>query len=158
MTTIGHDTFTIQQEIKASHSRVFTAWAKPDLKRRWFVDQDDPGWVEREFSSDFKVGGWERGTFLRSEGPGAGEHHNATVYLDIVEGERIVYAYTMALDGRVHSVSLSTVEFADQGGGTRVTYTEQGTFIGDSDEGESRQRGWSWLLNNLRQDLEAANS
>ena len=71
---------------------------------------------------DFRVGGREAGIFSLAEGPGAGEHANHTTYLDIADGERIVFAYTMALNGRIHSASLVTVTFEDLGGATRLTY------------------------------------
>ena len=132
-TEVKHDQFTLTRDIAASPAHVFAAWAKPELKRQWFVDSDGPEWEERDYTLDFRVGGVETGRFVLTDGPGAGEHTNRTVYLDIADDERIVYAYTMALDGRVHSASLTTVLLQPQGGGTRLTFAEQGTFIGPSD-------------------------
>ncbi len=117
--TVTHESFTLVRTIRARKERVFSAWAKPELKRRWFVDSDGPGWNCREYTLDFRVGGRETGSFVLDEGPGAGEHTNVTHYLDIVENERIVYAYTMALDGRVHSASLATVTLEDENGERR---------------------------------------
>lgn len=38
-----------------------------------------------------------------------GAHRNETRYFEIKNGERVVLAYSMALNGRVHTVSLATV-------------------------------------------------
>jgi uncharacterized protein YndB with AHSA1/START domain len=54
-----------------------------------------------------------------------GEHVNETRYFEIEEGERIVLAYSMAVNARVHTISLTTITFRDESGGTRLKYTEQ---------------------------------
>ncbi len=103
-------------------------------------------WETRDYSLDFRIGGSETGRFVRTSGPGAGEHANVTHYLDIVPGKRIAFAYTMALDGRIHSASLATVSFAEAGGGTLLTYTEQGAWFAPSDGVDGRREGWEALL------------
>lgn len=148
-----HDEFHIERVLNASRERVWAAWADPALKRRWFVDSDSPAWSERAYSVDFRVGGRESGSFELTEGPGQGVHENATHYLDIVDGRRIAFAYTMAMDGRIHSASLSTVTFEDQGDGTRMVYTEQGAFFEDSDGPAMRRDGWEHLMNALEKTL-----
>lgn len=154
MTANLQETFTIERELRACRAHVFAAWSQGDFKRRWFVEGDGPQWSTRAYQLDFRVGGWERGSFVLNEGPGAGEHRNESVYLDIVPGERIVYAYTMALDGRIHSASLATVLFADHNGGTRLRYTEQGAFFPPSDCAAGREQGWVVLLGYLQRELE----
>ena len=103
------------------------------------------------FAFDFSVGGVERHQF---DSP-MGKHANHTTYFDIADEERIVFAYSMSLNGRVHSVSVATVTFADAGGGTRVEFTEQITLIGDSDGAEGRTQGWTALLDNVEKVLTA---
>ncbi|MCB1350118.1 MAG: SRPBCC domain-containing protein, partial [Maritimibacter sp.] len=120
---VDHGTFTIEKIIAASPANVFRAFAEEELKRQWFVH---PGLSSSEYSLDFGPRGREAGRFVLDEGPGAGVHENATTYLDVVEGERISYAYSMAWDGRVHSASLVTVTFAPTEAGCKLTVTEQG--------------------------------
>jgi uncharacterized protein YndB with AHSA1/START domain len=50
-------------------------------------------------------------------------------------------------------VSLATVMFADEGGGTRLTFTEQMCVIPPSDGVEGRQHGWGELLAGLEHFL-----
>jgi len=49
---------------------------------------------------------------------------------DIVEDERIVFAYDLLQDHRLVSVSLTTIELFANGGGTRLVFTEQGWAAG----------------------------
>ncbi len=153
MPDLAHDTFTLARQIAARPETVFRAWAAPTVKRCWFVDSDGPEWEERDYSLDFRVGGTETGRFVLKDGPGKGEHRNVTHYLDIAPGQRIVFAYTMALDGRVHSASLTTVTLAENAGGTLLTYTEQMTLIGLSDGAAGRRHGWEHLLSALETEL-----
>ncbi|SHG86499.1 SRPBCC family protein [Marivita hallyeonensis] len=147
--TPQHDSFSLTREIAACRDHVWAAWADPTLKRAWFVDHDGPEWKTVHYNSDFRVGGWERGGWkmeATDHTPMAGEHSNETVYLEIEDRARIIYAYTMAMNGKIHSASLATVTFEDAGGGTRLTYTEQITQLDGSDGLESRKNGWNWLM------------
>lgn len=150
-----HESFTLTRKIAACPAHVFACWADPEKKRAWFVDTDGPDWGTRRYTLDFRVGGMETGSFELKDGPGAGVHESVTYYLDIREGERIDFAYTMAIDGRVHSASLVTVTFKDAGGGTRVTFTETISTIGESDGANGRQIGWGRLLSHLADFVES---
>ena len=129
-----HDSFTIERVYPNCREHVWSAWSTPSKKAKWFGGGDH--------SMDFRVGGDERASF-RDE---MGEHVNETRYFEIVEGERIVLAYSMAMNGRIHTVSLATVLLADEGGGTRLTFTEQMCVIPPSDGTEGRRHGWTELL------------
>ena len=79
-----------------------------------------------------------------------GEHVNETQYFHRSrEGERIVFAYSMAVNDRVHTISLTTITFRDENGGTRLKYTEQMCVIPPSDGVEGRKHGWNALLDGL---------
>ena len=145
-----HDTFTIERRYPASPARVFAAFADPVKKARWFGCV--PGWEVAEQTVDFRVGGRE---VWRVGPPGGTEHRNDTVYHDIVPDERIVWSYAMQLDGRLISVSLSTLELRPDGDGTRLVFTEQGVFLDGYDGAAQRVHGTGELLESLGRYLEA---
>ena len=144
--TIDHQSFTLERRIAAPPSRVFACWSDPELKRRWFVESDGPEWRTERYDLDFRTGGTESGSFLLEEGPGARRHENITHFLDIVPEERIAFAYTMAVAGRIHSASLATVTFAAADGGTLLRFTEQGAFFEGTEGVVDRRAGWEHLL------------
>jgi uncharacterized protein YndB with AHSA1/START domain len=134
-----HHTFTIERTIGAPPAKVFGAFADPELKRRWFVAPE--GWEDGERTLDFRVGGTET---TRGRAPGGGPvfTYEAT-YRDIVEDERIVSTYIMHMDGRLISLSTTTVELepAAGGDGTLLTLTEQDLYLDGGDTPESREGG-----------------
>ncbi len=145
----AHRSFTLTRDLAACPAEVFACWAEAEKKRAWFVDSDGPGWETRAYALDFRVGGTETGSFELKEGPGAGVHENATTFLVIEPERRIDFAYTMAMNGRVHSASLATVTFEETGDGTRLVFTETLAEIGESDGVNGRRGGWEGLLGHL---------
>jgi len=146
--SVDHATFTVERRLAASPAQVFAAWADPAAKRRWFAEAD--GWEDIEHSLDFCVGGRETSSGRQPDGPLFG---NETVIMDIVTERRIVFAYTMLLDGKAISTSLGTVELRPEGEGTLLVYTEQAAFYGGADGTDSRKGGWTWLLGQLAREL-----
>ena len=144
--SVEHATFAVERTYDASPERTFAAWADPEAKARWFGGSGEA----TEFELDFRVGGRE----ITSGGPEGGpvfafEGH----YQDIVPNERIVYSYDMHMDGTRISVSLATVEFKADGGGTRLIFTEQGAFLDGLDTADQRRQGTGTLLDTLGQEL-----
>jgi uncharacterized protein YndB with AHSA1/START domain len=147
--SITHGTFTIERTFPdATPARVFTAFAKPEAKGRWFAGP--PGWEQHEAAMDFRVGGRE---------VMAGKHGNGMVsrfdchYLDIVPDARIVYSYVMHIDGKKISVSLATVEITAQGSAAHLVITEHGAFLDGYDNAGSRERGTNFLMDQLGKSL-----
>ena len=138
-----HDTFVIERVYDAQPERVFSAWADPAAKRRWFGSAE-------EHELDFKVGGAER---LRATMEGGTVYTYDARYQDIVVGERIVYSYDMHRDADRISVSLSTVELVPAEGGTLLRYTEQGVFLDGHDTAAQREHGTRELLEALAGEL-----
>ncbi|HZZ89176.1 MAG TPA: SRPBCC domain-containing protein [Caulobacteraceae bacterium] len=132
-----HDSFTIERVYPNCRAHVWAAWARPEKKAAWFG--------KGEHRLDFRPGGAERNAMRDA----MGEHVNETRYFELVDEARIVLAYSMALNGRVHTVSLATILFADEGGGTRLTYIEQICVIPPSDGMEGRRQGWTAILAQL---------
>lgn len=147
--SVTHATFTIERRYDASMARVYAAWSNPDAKQRWFVCHGD--WTPGPYEFDFKVGGREHLSTRDTDGI---DHVYDAIYQDIVPGERIVYAYQMHLGERRISVSLATVEFRPDDGGTRLVFTEQAAFLDGYDRPEERELGTRVGLENLAAELE----
>ncbi|MDX6426320.1 MAG: hypothetical protein QOD52_1725 [Gaiellaceae bacterium] len=139
-----HATFTIERIYDAEPARVFNAWSDPAAKTRWFGGGSD------DYELDFKVGGRE---LNRGGEPGGAVYTYDAVYRDIVEDERIVYTYEMYLDEARISVSVTSVDFAPEGEGTRLTFTEHGVFLDGLDSPALREQGTGHLLEALGADL-----
>lgn len=153
--TVTHSTFVIERSYPASPQRVFSAFADPAKKKRWFMEGD--GFESEAFEADFRVGGKEYSRFRPTEeSPVKGMAiSNHTWYQDIVENKRIVVAYTMTVGDYRMSASLATFEMLPEGSGTKLVFTEQGAFFENSDGPKLREGGWSELLERLGKELES---
>lgn len=153
--TVAHSTFSMERTYPASPARVFTAFADPAVKRRWFAEGE--GFELRAYTLDFRVGGREAtdSCFKGAPPPGhsSREMRNETVYLDIVPDRRIVLAYTMAIGGQRFSASQATFELLPDGDGTRLVFTEQAAFFEGADGPVMREQGWRALLESLGREL-----
>ena len=140
--SVIHAEFTIERRYPQAPAQAFSAFADPELKRRWFANPGD--WDNAEWSMDFRVGGGERNA-------GSHDRYNEfrSRFHDIVEDERIVFAYDLLHDHRLVSVSLTTIELLADGGGTLMRLTEQGAFFDDADAPAERERGTGKLLDLL---------
>lgn len=141
--SIAHGTFVLERNYPASPSRVFRAWADPEIKKRWFGDGSAPS----EFN--FSEGGRE----LVKSGSGEQEFVFDVRYQDIVEDNRIIYTYYMIMGGQRISVSVAAIELFAEGSGTRMTVTEHGCFLDGLDNMEQRKRGTGDLLDALGAEL-----
>jgi len=146
--SVTHATFTLERSYDAPPAKVFTAFADPVIKRRWFAEGE--GWEVEEFTGEFKVGGFERSRFRFRGGEPI---RNDTSYHDIVPNERIIFAYTMTIGENRISASLATLEFKQAGSGTQLVFTEQGAFLDGLDNAGPREAGWRDLLEALGKEL-----
>jgi uncharacterized protein YndB with AHSA1/START domain len=141
--TTTHGSSTVERTVPASPERVFACFADDAEKRAWFTGPD--GFVEKAPRSfDFRVGGDEFNSVGAPDGPA---HVFRAHYYDIVENERIVYAYEMYEGETRSSVSIATIELEPVDGGTRFTITESGVFFGDPLEADGRRHGTELLAN-----------
>lgn len=128
-------TFTLERTYAASPAAVFAAWSDRDTKAQWFAAEDGRYWL------DFRVGGTET-----VHGGDGADVVAQSEYHDIVPDERIVYTTALFTDQILSTVSLTTVRFDQDGDGTRLVLTEQGTFLGDQEQPEWREQGTGdWL-------------
>ncbi len=147
--SVTHATIHLERTYDAVPSRVFEAFADPAASDRWFVSAE--GWELAEYQHDFREGGRETGRFSPKKGDPV--IYNNTHYQQIVPNHRIIYAYTMAQEETLISVSLLTLEFKSEGGKTRLVLTEQGAFLDGADQPANREAGWAELLDNLGKEI-----
>jgi uncharacterized protein YndB with AHSA1/START domain len=138
-----HD-FTIERRLRQTPAQAFRAFADPELKRRWFSVPDS--WTDTAWEVDFRVGGRDLNVGRDSSGT---LHEFRSRYHDIVAGERIVFAYDLLLDGRLISVSLTTIELRPDGDGTQLVFTEHGAFFDGLEDPAQREHGTGLMLDGL---------
>ncbi len=144
-----HSTFVIERVYPNPVARVFQAFADQAMKRKWFVEGE--GWEIFQFDDDFRIGGLQVSRFAFQGGP---EITNDTQYQDIVPDRRIVYSYRMAVAGNPLSASLATVDLTPaEGGGTLMTYTEQGAYFDSPESAKNREMGCRELFESLARHL-----
>lgn len=145
-----HSAFTIERRYPFPPEKVFSCFADTDKLRRWLIEGE--GWTIDGFTNDFSVLGFQRSLFRWQGGP---QISNDGIYHEIVENERIITSYSMAMEGKIFSVSLLTQTFEAVDGGTLLTLTEQGTYMGDLNAVASREEGFRELLGKLGEELAA---
>jgi len=151
--SVIHNTFVIERSYSATPERVFSAFADPAKKRRWFAEGDRHD-VET-FEMDFRVGGFERTLYRFKEGtpfPGVTLSNDGT-YQVIVPNQRIITASTMMLGDKLISATLVTIELLPSEKGTDLICTHQGAFFEGSGGPEMRQAGWNSLFDRLAREL-----
>jgi uncharacterized protein YndB with AHSA1/START domain len=140
---LTHTTFELTREYHAPVSKVFQAFADPEMKAKWFAGPADQ-WRTLGSSMDFREGGRE---FSEGEfGDNGPVSRFDAEYHEILQDVRIVYSYEMRFDGAKLSVSLASIAFTPTDAGTRLTLTEQGVYFDDLDNSEQRKRGTQDLL------------
>jgi uncharacterized protein YndB with AHSA1/START domain len=148
-----HNTFVIERNFPWRPARVFSAFAQPALKRRWYADGDHE---INEFHMDFRLGGIERFRYHFKQGhPIAGsEIANESIYQDIEDEKRIVLTTRMSLNGKPIVVMITTFEFVPTENGTDLILTHQGAYIDWPDGVKMIEIGWRSLIDRLHKDLE----
>lgn len=141
-----HATFQIERTYQAAPERVFAAWADGSAKARWYPPAE---------VFDFRVGGRE----FSQGGPAGGPVFTFDAYYqEIVPNERLVYSYSLDQGEIRISVSIATIELTPTGDGTKLMFTEQGTFFDGHDTPEIREQGTKELLDLLGKSLGESNA
>ena len=143
MTTV-HASFSVERSYPVPPSRVFAAFADPDLKAQWFRGPD--GWEPTTRELDFREGGRE---VTAGHVPGDWSSRFEATYHVVAADEQIVYTYVMFHNDLRLSVSVASIELepVDGGAATRLTFTEQGAYLeGGEEANKDREQGTRLLL------------
>src|ERR1700744_4859596 len=130
-----HGSFTVTREINAPLPRVWDAYSVEQSRSAW---RQIPG-PDSVLPLDFRVGGWERLTGSSGANGTAEVIASHALFLDIVEQERILACHEALLHGGRRWVSPISAVFEPIGKGTRITHTEQYTFLAWADDGAHDQ-------------------
>ncbi|MDG2517157.1 SRPBCC family protein [Lysobacter soli] len=145
----AHTDFVIEREYAVSPQTVFAAWADPTAKKRWSDCHEE---YTTHYSMDFRLHGHES---HHVDYPDGRRQRIEKVFFDIAQGQRIVFAYDISVDGRKLSVSLVTIEFLPTSHGTRMRYVEQLAYLDGHEDREVRLRGTEEGLDRLGLELSA---
>jgi len=145
--SVTHATFHIERVFDCTPARLWRAFSNPAQKAAWACHET---WAMEEMT--FAVGGREvaggsdaGGPFWKFDG----------TYLDIVEGERFVVAYTMSRDEVRVSASIITWEIFADPGGARLKFADQGAYLDGHADPAEREAGSGVGLDNLEAMLRA---
>ena len=139
-TMAEHASYEIIRGYGVPREDVFAAWTTPERFARWFGPRFTAAPVDR-IVLDARPGGVWRVTLTAEEGF---EVTFDGVYREVVPPDRLVFATGDPDD----PVSVVTVELADDGGGTAMTFREYGV-----NAGEESRRGWMEFFDRLDEHL-----
>lgn len=148
---VVHATFTLQRTYRAARPKVFAAFSDFNTKQKWFGNGAPEG---EAANMDFRVGGREHSHGSAEQHGSVHDYRFDAIYLDIIENERIIYAYDMDAEGNHISASLTTIELTDAPEGTHLKLTEQGAYLDGFDEPKIREDGTVGLLAALAKIVE----
>ncbi|MEE8599939.1 SRPBCC domain-containing protein [Euzebya tangerina] len=131
-----HATEVYERRLAAELRSVWSAWTDPERKRRWFAP------TAKAYDLDVRPGGTER---LLADVEGA-EVEFSVIYLDVVEGRRLIWSSQLRSGGRLATAALTTVLLEPFAGGTTLSLTEHATFLDGMEAPEWRKQGTAdWL-------------
>lgn len=129
---------SVSKWIRAKRAAVYAAWTEPEMMRQWFCPRDLE-LVSAE--ADVRVGG----RFRAAMSNGQETYTVNGIYREVVPGERLVFSHQWE-EGDA-ALTLVTVEFTDQDGGTLVSLRHQGFRDQQSQKGHTE--GWQSTFDSL---------
>lgn len=126
---------------------VWKAWTTPDILMQWFTPKP---WETVACEIDLRPGG-KFNTTMRS--PDGADFPNAGCYLEVVDGERLVFTDALTADFRPSGKGFMTgsITLEDADGGTRFTALIRHKEKADRDRHEAMgfTEGWGAALDQL---------
>jgi uncharacterized protein YndB with AHSA1/START domain len=148
--SVVHASFNLERIYDAPVARVWKALTDASAKAKWFAGPAGQ-WEQLERFMDVRAGGRER---LKGRWGGGVVSAFDAVYHDVVQNERLIYAYEMHVDEKKISVSLATLQLAALGADrTKLAITEQGAYLDGYDDAGSREHGTGLLFDTLGASL-----
>ena len=140
--------------IRAPRERVFEAWIKPELRRKWWAT--DSGEKMTFCEIDARVGGRycqkQIGSCESSDAPDDYEWIMQGEFTEFVPPERLVFTWNVNHPDEPESTEVVTVEFLEVDGGTEVVIAHNGILSTRLRDGTDK--GWTTLLETLAAVLE----
>jgi uncharacterized protein YndB with AHSA1/START domain len=130
---------TIKRRLEASPETVYRAWTDPTMMIHWWSPADCETLIAE---ADAKIGGRFR---VLMRGSGGTEHDVSGIYREVVRNKKLVFSW--AWKTHPEELSLVTVTFKRDGGGTLLTLTHEQ--LADEATRDSHNSGWSGALDKL---------
>jgi glutathione S-transferase len=141
---------TLSRLIRAPREKVFDAFVKPDMMKRWMAPR---GMSLPEVAAEAKAGGRYSVTMRARDGEA---FTAAGTYREVQRPERLVYTWQWQGSQMPPVETLITVTFTEKDGGTEVRMTHSG--FPDAGMRDSHQGGWNSSLNRLADSLDPRGS
>jgi len=147
---VAHETLLFERTYACAPAVLFAAFADPAARSRW--GRPSPDAVIIFDAADFRVGGRDVSRCGSALDP---RFLVEAVYLDIVDGRRIVYAETVG-EGSTHfSAGLYTVEITPSGARSALKLTVQLAAFTGPEAAEGVRAGFGAALDNLALEVAA---
>ncbi|HEY1538866.1 MAG TPA: SRPBCC domain-containing protein [Solirubrobacteraceae bacterium] len=144
---IAASTLRMERTFRAPAQRVFDAWCRAEVIRRWW--QAELGWETSAAEVDLRVGGVVR-VVMRDPDKDV-EHGGGGRYTEIEPPRRLAFTWNWDGDGRG---TLIEIDFEENDGVTTVRFTHSG--LSDEEAVRSHEYGWGNILDSLGRTLQAA--
>jgi len=133
--------------IDAPREKLFRAWTEPALLKQWFAPLP---WTTPHAELDVRPGG---ASLVVMRSPDGNEVPNRSVYLEVVENERLVFtdAYTQAWEPAEKPFMTVILTFEDEDGKTRYTARVRHWTVADRKAHEQMgfHQGWGQCADQL---------
>lgn len=139
----------IMRVFRAPREAVFRAWTDPEQARQWWGPVNYPA---AHLEMDTRPGGNWRICLRSTEGgPDLWQHG---IFREVVPHERLAFTFVWEEEGERGLETLVTIDFADQGGKTLMTFRQSPFQSAKERDGH----GWGWNSTFDRLDEELRSS